>query len=337
MFNRPLDDHRAKKPNGEAKRPTDAMHIVREGKPTDLTVFVRGDVNTRGPVVPRRFLRVLCADEPTLFHQGSGRRELAEAIANRNNPLTARVIVNRFWAQLFGRGLVGTPSNFGARGDRPTHPELLDDLAVRFMESGWSLKWLQREIVLSAAYRQSSRGTDAEHGADPDNRLLGRMNRRRLSIEAWRDAVLAAAGRLGGAVGGPSIDPANPRERRRTVYSQISRLSLNPLLALFDFPDPNIHADRRVETTTPLQKLFVLNSPFLIDEAQALAQRLTAAPGGNSRRFVEQAYIVLYGRPATSAEVRWGLHYLGLGGDLGARRREYAHVLLAANEMLFID
>jgi hypothetical protein len=337
MFNRPLDDRRVKKPNGEAKRPTDAMHIVREGKPTDLTVFVRGDVNTRGPVVPRRFLRVLCAGEPPLFREGSGRRELAEVIASRSNPLTARVIVNRVWAQLFGRALVGTPSNFGTRGDRPTNPELLDDLAVRFMDSGWSLKWLQREMVLSATYRQSSRGTDANRGADPDNRLLGRMNRRRLSIEAWRDAVLAAAGRLAGAVGGPSIDPANPREHRRTVYSRISRLSLNPLLALFDFPDPNIHADRRVETTTPLQKLFVLNSPFLIDEAQALAQRLIAASGGNSPGIVQQAYLLLYGRPATPAEVKLGLHYLGLGGDPEARRREYAHVLLAANEMLFID
>jgi hypothetical protein len=340
MFNRPLDGRRPTKPDGQAKQPQDALHIVREGRPVDLCVAVRGDVNTRGPVVPRRFLRVLCAGEPPPFRRGSGRRELADAVADRGNPLTARVIVNRVWDQLFGRPLVGTPSNFGALGERPTHPELLDDLAVRFMEAGWSLKWLQRELVLSAAYRQTSRAATALRRADPENRLLGRMSRRRLAVEAWRDAVLAAAGRLDGSVGGRSIDPADPRGRRRTLYSRVSRLSLNPLLALFDFPDPNLHADRRVETTTPLQKLFVLNSPFMAGQARALAERLTAAsggPAGDDRRFIEMAYPLLYGRPAGAAEVRLGLAYLRAADDRVARRRQYAHVLLAANEMLFID
>jgi hypothetical protein len=341
MYNRPLDDKREKKPDGEAKQPKDAMHIVREGKPTDLNVFIRGDVNAKGPVVARHFVRVLCQGEPAAFRQGSGRLELARALVDRDNPLTARVIVNRIWSRLIGRPLVGTPSNFGALGDRPTHPELLDDLAVRFMDAGWSLKWLQREIVLTAAYRQGSRADARQTGIDPDNRLLGRMNRRRLTVEAWRDAILSATGRLDNTVGGPSIDPAEPLQRRRTIYSRISRLSLNPLLALFDFPDPNLHADRRTETTTPLQKLFVMNNSFMVRQAQALAERIQADIGGDTgqaeERFVDRAYWLLYGRPVSHAERQLGVDFLKAGADSGKCRREYAQVLLAANEMLFID
>jgi hypothetical protein len=339
MYNRPFDAKREKKPDGEAKQPKDALHIVGEGKPADMNVFVRGDVNSKGPVVPRHFLRVLCAGEPSAYTQGSGRLELARSIASRDNPLTARVIVNRIWGQFFGRPLVGTPSNFGALGEPPTHPELLDDLAVRFMDAGWSLKWLQREIVLSAAYEQSCTLDDRQSGVDPENRLIGRMSRRRLSVEAWRDAVLAATGRLDAAVGGPSIDPTDVQQHRRTVYSRISRLSLNPLLALFDFPDPNIHADRRVETTTPLQKLFVMNNPFMVRQAEALTDRLTAASGNShssDEQFIQTAYQILYGRPAEAAEIRLGLEFLQ-AGDLNARRKQYAQVLLAANEMLYLD
>jgi hypothetical protein len=220
---------------------------------------------------------------------GSGRRELAEAITAPDNPLTARVLVNRVWALDFGRPLVGTPSNFGRMGQEPTHPELLDDLAVRFLRSGQSLKWLQREIVLSAAYRQSSRVDPARQAADPDNRLLGRRDRRRLDVESWRDAILTAAGRRDGAVGGPSIDPRDVEGRRRTVYSRISRLELNPLLALFDFPDPNAHSERRLQTTTPLQKLFVLNGPLLIRQADALVRRVAAEAGPDDAARIRRA------------------------------------------------
>jgi hypothetical protein len=337
MFNLPLDAKCEKKPNGEAKNPKDALHIVCEGTPTNLTVFIRGDVTAKGPTVPRGFLHILCPGEPQPFQQGSGRLELARLVGSENNPLTARVIVNRVWGQLFGRPLVGTPSNFGTLGDRPSHPELLDDLAVRFMEAGWSLKWLQREIVLSAAYRQNSLGDSGQIKADPENRLLSRMNRRRLGVEAWRDAILASTGRLAGQIGGSSIDPGAPAERRRTVYSRISRLSLNPLLALFDFPDPNIHADHRVETTTPLQKLFVMNNPFMVRQAQALADYLTAQTDGADRSFIQRAYLVLYGRPVGDVELRLGLEFLRAGQNPKFRRQEYAQVLLAANEMLYID
>jgi hypothetical protein len=346
MFNRPLDEKCEKKSDGEAKQPKDAVHVVREGKPTDLTVFVRGDVTVKGPTAPRHFLHVLCSGEPQPIQQGSGRLELARAIASENNPLTARVIVNRVWGQFFGQPLVRTPSNFGALGERPTYPELLDDLAVRFMGAGWSLKWLKREIVLSAAYGQSSKSDSSHISADPENRLLGRMNRRRLDVEAWRDAILTATNRMGGPVGGSSIDPTAPDERRRTVYSRVSRLSLNLMLALFDFPDPNIHADHRVETTTPLQKLFVLNSPFMIRQAEVLANFLTTQtdgadpryrPEASARRFIQKAYLVLYGRPVTDVELRLGLEFLKGSKDGKVRRQEYAQVLLAANEMLFID
>ncbi len=163
------------------------------------------------------------------------------------------------------------------------------------------------------------------------------MNRRRLGVEAWRDAILAATGRQRGPVGGPSIDPTAPDEGRRTVYSRISRLSLNPLLALFDFPDPNIHADHRVETTTPLQKLFVMNSPFIVQQAEALADFLNTGTDGTDRNFVQRGYQVLYSRPVTEGELQLGLEFLRSGNDARVRRQQYAQVLLAANEMLFID
>ncbi|HZN34960.1 MAG TPA: DUF1553 domain-containing protein, partial [Pirellulaceae bacterium] len=348
MFNRPLTAEAARKEDdkndtkefengkqvvGEAKDPKQALHIVRDGEPKNLNIFVRGNVDTKGPEVPRHFLRVLAGDDPRAFTSGSGRRELAEAIASPENPLAARVIVNRLWALYFGKPLVSSPSNFGAHGERPTHPELLDDLAVRFIESSWSLKWLTREIVLSAAYRQASTATEVTLAADPENRLLSRMNRRRLTVEQWRDALLAAGGKLESAIGGPSLDPQKPEERRRTVYARASRLELNKLLAMFDYPDPNVHADRRVETTTPLQKMFVLNSPFMVAQSAAFAERLASEVDSDDRARIERAYLLLYGRPAMEKEIRLGLDYLS-GQD---RWQQYAHVLLAANEMLYLD
>ncbi len=342
MFNRPIGEKVETNKNGQAKKPDDAIHIVRDGKSTDLNVYIRGNVNQKGPVAKRHFLSVLSQDdEPEPFARSeneSGRRELARSIARRDNPLTARVLVNRVWSQIFGRPLVGTPSNFGALGEMPTHPELLDDLAVRFMESGWSLKWLQRELVLSATYRQSSHADPKTRVVDPENRLLGHMNRRRLDVEAWRDALLSVVGRLDGTVGGPSIDPKDPNERRRTVYSAVSRLELNGMLAMFDFPDPNVHSERRVRTTTPLQKLFVLNSPFMVRLSDALVERLNTDSGEDDRCRIERAYRVLYGRPPTESEIALGIEYLGASPDeRRANWPSYAQVLLASNELLMID
>lgn len=323
------------KSKGNTKKPTEAMHIVKEGKPTDLNIFIRGNVKTKGPIVKRHFPQVLCKGTPQPFTQGSGRKELAEAIANRDNPLTARVIVNRVWGQLFGRGIVNTPSNFGSLGERPTHPKLLDDLAVRFMDNGWSLKWLQREIVLSATYRQSSQANENTLTSDPANRLLGRINRRRLPVESWRDALLSVTGELDKKVGGKSIHPMK-NQQRRTVYSYISRLELNKLLALFDFPDPNAHAAKRVETTTPLQKMFVLNSPFMVDRAKALTDRIVRELSVKDvSGQVQRMYQLLFARSATDAELRLARSYLRSGSK--ERLTHYAHILLASNEMLYLD
>ena len=174
------------------------------------------------------------------FQQGSGRLELAHAIASADNPLTARVMVNRIWQHHFGRGLVASSSNFGVLGERPSHPELLDWLAHRFMASGWSIKAMHRTIMLSATYQQSSRFDSSGINQDPGNALLWRMSRRRLDVEAWRDAMLAVADRLDPAIGGPSVSLDAPSNRRRTLYAAISRHDLAWMLRLFDFPDPNI-------------------------------------------------------------------------------------------------
>jgi hypothetical protein len=236
---------------------------------------------------------------------------------------------------------------------------LLDDLAVRFMANGWSLKWLQREIVLSVAYRQSSASEPAKLQADPENKWLARMNRRRLSVEEWRDALLMAAGKLDAAVGGASIDPLDAEKPRRTIYSEVSRLELNRLLALFDYPDPNLHADRRLETTSPLQKLFVMNSPFVIRQADGLAEQILGNANGESAAGtslepqtaaglrVERAYRRVFGRPPSSQEQQLAVQYLtGSGentgddasrGDERQRWQQYAQVLLASNEFLFLD
>ena len=174
--------------------------------------------------------------------------------------------------------------------------------------------------------------------ADPENQLLGRMNRRRLTVEQWRDAVLAATGRLDSAIGGPSLDPQDPAQQRRTIYSRASRLELNRMLAMFDYPDPNVHADRRVETITPLQKMFVLNSPFMVEHAAALAERVARdVDSADDRAKIEHAYRLVFCRPATEGEVRLGLDYLHSGENREARWQQYAHVLLAASELLYVD
>ncbi len=313
----------------------------RPGMGQDVAVQIRGNPARPGPVVPRRFLAVLSPGEPRPLRQGSGRRELARAIVTEGAPLAARVIVNRVWEHHFGAGLVATPSDFGTQGARPTHPELLDDLAARFVAAGWSFKWLHREIMLSAAYRQASAHDDRKHAADPDNRLLWRMNRRRLEVEAWRDAMLAVGGTLTNSLGGPSLDLGDANNRRRTVYGTVKRRELNDMLRLNDFPDPTTHSPGRLPTTTPLQQLFVLNSPFIRQQAVALARRLKAeAPGGIGDR-VQRAYRLVYGRPATEAQVKLAVEFLTDGkanGPVGENLWEqYAQVLLGSNEFLFVD
>jgi hypothetical protein len=333
-----------RRPNGEPekgdatadKMDPDTLHVVEDGDVQNLNVFLRGNVEQKGPIVERRFLSLLTDGEPLPFRDGSGRKELAAAIASRSNPLTARVFVNRVWATFFGRGLVSTPSNLGHSGQPPTHPELLDDLAARFMENGWSVKSLVRELVLSATYRQTAR-TDARKAAvDPANELLWRMNRRRLSVEQWRDAVLFVSGQLDSS-GGKSLELDEPTNRRRTVYARVSRLKLNDLLMQFDYPDANVHAEKRAVTTTPTQRLFMLNSPFMLSQSQSLSERLAAEATDDAAR-VRHAYRLLFSRTPEIVELELALEFLQKPTEsLVSRCEQYAQMLLASNEMLYVD
>jgi hypothetical protein len=311
------------------------VHALKEGKPTTMKILARGNPDDAGEDAPRKFLDVLGG---TACEGGSGRLGLALAIASPDNPLTARVMVNRVWQHHFGRGLVATAGNFGQLGERPTHPELLDYLASRFIESGWSLKSLHRLILLSATYQQISDSGEASED-DPENRLLGRANRRRLEVESWRDALLAVSGRLDPTVGGPSFPLTDAKGTRRTIYAAISRHDLAPLLRLFDFPDPNITAPARSQTTVPLQQLIVLNDEMFVASAKALAADLEVLPDDASR--IRDAYERLFARPATSEEVEIGTRYLSAEEKDSApgltRWQRYAQALLASNEFLYID
>ncbi len=358
MFNAPLKPDAEKKDSGEAKKPEQSLHIVRDGKPQDLQIAIRGDVKRKGDLAPRRFLQVIASEHQSSWGVGnsSGRRELADAIAQPTNPLLARVFVNRVWAALIGKPLVSTPSNFGRLGSAPSHPELLDDLAVRFMQNDWSLKWLVREIALSSTYQQSSLSQSSlsqSNDVDPENVWVARMNRKRLTIEGWRDTLLATSGNLQRTVGGPSINPQNPDEHRRTLYSEISRLEVNKMLSLFDFPDPNAHAERRASTTTALQKLFVLNSAFMLAQAKGLSNAVSlsaSSPGESSipseariHASLEQMYRRVLARSPREDEAKLMTDYLTSGlstadlGQLQSRWLEVSHVLLASNELMFID
>jgi mono/diheme cytochrome c family protein len=313
------------------------LHVVEDGEVQNLNLFIRGNAERKGPVVERGYLEVLARGPSRTFTEGSGRRELAECIASRENPLTARVFVNRVWGAFFGRPLVATPSNFGHSGELPSHPELLDDLAVRFMERGWSVKALVREIALSATYRQSAANDAAKAARDPSNEALWRMNRRRLSVEQWRDAVLAASGELAESPAGKSETVDDPANTRRTIYAHISRLKLNDLLMQFDYPDANVHAEKRSATTTPMQKLFILNSPFMQRRAAALSGRLRGGAEDDEARVV-LAYRLLFSRTPDDTERALALHFLQRGNvSEMSRWDQYAQVLLASNELLYVD
>jgi hypothetical protein len=309
--------------------------------PRDLPLFIRGNANRPGPIVPRRFLTVL-SEDPQPYRNGSGRLELAASITTDAAPLAARVIVNRVWLAHFGRGIVDTPSNFGRQGSQPSHPQLLDDLAARFIADGWSLKRLHREILLSATWRQSSEHDEHRVTIDPGNRWLSRMSRRRLNFEEWRDAMLAAGGVLDFQTGGPSVNLDDAKNLRRTLYGTVHRRDMSTTLQVHDFPDPTQHSPQRSSTVTALQGLYALNGPLLDQQAQALVDRLLKESPIDARCRVEQAYQLLFSRSPTKQEQQLALAFLGdeddIGGeDLSARWKQYAHVLLASNELLFID
>ena len=296
-----------------------AMAVEDLPHPVPAHVFLRGNPNNPGPLAPPRFLSCLGGSDESVFREGSGRLELAHAIIDPTNPLTARVIVNRVWMHHFGFGLVRTPSNFGFRGDPPSHPEVLDYLAVKFVESGWSLKKLHRLIMTSAAFRQASADNEAARQVDPENQLLWRMNRRRLEIESLRDSLLAAAGRLDLTEGGvPFPLTAQPSVPRRSVYGFIERGRIPNLLSAFDFASPDQHAPMRYVTTVPQQALFFLNSPFVAEQARALAARPEVAAAPTASEKIRNLYRVIFAREPEKSEMEASLKFVSQGAEAAA-------------------
>jgi hypothetical protein len=264
--------------------------------------------------------------------------ELARAITDPNNPLTARVIVNRVWLAHFGQALVGTPSDFGFRSQPPTHPALLDYLAHHFIEHGWSLKWLHRQIVLSAAYAQSSDDVPANAKVDPENTWLWRANRTRLDFETTRDALLAVAGRLDESIGGPpDKESFTPAAKRRTLYGFIDRLNLPGIFRTFDYPNPDATSPERPQTTVPQQALFFMNHPLVIEAAKGLLARSDVARESDPGAKIARMYLVAFGRQPTAEELSWSSQFVGAAAERPAVWNELAQGLLATNEFVFID
>jgi mono/diheme cytochrome c family protein len=327
-----------------AVAPPRAMVLNDVPSPAPSRVLVRGNPGNPGDAVPRQFLAVLAGEQRKPFAQGSGRLELARAIASPDNPLTARVMVNRIWLHHFGAGLVRTPSDFGTRGDPPTHPELLDYLASRFVQDGWSIKKLHRLILLSSVYQQSSAADANLRTLDPDNRLLARMNRQRLDFEALRDALLSSSGRIDLKIGGPSVDiTAIPFSARRTVYAYIERQNLPGIFRTFDLASPDTSSPQRFTTTVPQQALFLMNSPFVVEQAKRLAARPEVADAKEPEKRVEALYRLCYARKPDAEEVTLGLNFVKTAeADKASDSKltsweKYAQVLLLANEFAFVD
>ena len=336
---------------------------VTEGPPVQQHVFVRGNVANPGELAPRRFLTVIAGENQVPVTHGSGRLELADWLAGPQHPLTSRVMVNRIWQYHFGQGLVRTPNNFGLLGDKPTHPGLLDYLATRFVEQGWSIKAMHRLLMLSNAYQQSSRITKPQAEADPANLFFSHFDRRRLDVEEIRDGLLAVDGELDLTMGGTlqsgfgtdgenssdrlSIDPAI--SRRRTVYLPLRRSNLPTLLNLFDFGDATTPSEGRERTNVAPQALFMMNSRFVSGRAHDLAKELLADSALDNRRRMETAYLRLFGRRPAADEVDELLAYLSAFQKKAADSRmktadpnlsawqSVCHILISSNEFIYVD
>lgn len=300
------------------------LHALTDAeKPRNEKVHLRGNRATLGEEAPRGWLAILSKPEqPELFSKGSGRLELAERIASKANPLTARVMANRIWQGHFGEGIVRTASNFGILGERPSSPELLDYLAARFMDGNWSIKALHREILLSNVYQMTATPVAASEKVDAENRLFWHYPKRRLDAEEIRDSVLAVSGQLDLKAGGKAVKLDEATNTRRTVYGFISRRRTDTMLSLFDFPNPNNTSERRIETNVPLQRLFLLNSPLMMNASAAIAGPDPA-----------EAYRRIFARAPEKAEAQLAREYLAQGNAWA----EYVQVLLSSNEFLYIE
>ena len=301
--------------------------VYKPGESRDFPVLRAGLVTAPGDIVPRHFPTVLNKGDGN-FGAGSGRLEFANKIFTDASPLAARVIVNRVWEWHFGRALVATPSDYGKQGEKPTQPELLDDLAARFIAHGWSLKWLNREIMLSAVYQQASAYRPEAGDIDQINTLYWRMNPRRMDVESYRDTILRAAGTLSEEMYGPSEDVDRVGSVRRTVYARVSRGRLANLLKLYDFPDPMMTSPGRDLTTTSLQQLFVLNSQFLRDQSTAISKVADAETDADAKTRV--LYRKILSRDPDKKELALAADYLKQG-----TLEQYAQVLFATNEEIF--
>ena len=346
----------------DSSAPARAMVMNDIPQPVEPHVFIRGNPGRPGKTVPRRFLRVLAGPEPPAFRKGSGRLELAQSIANTRNPLTARVLVNRVWHWHFGKGLITTPSDFGLRCDPPSHPELLDALAIQFLADGWSIKTLHRRIMLSSTYQQSSAPRPDAALHDPENRLVWRFTPQRLDFESMRDSILSVSGALESTVGGrPVMITEAPFSARRTIYGFIDRQNLDGLYRTFDFAVPDATSPRRFVTTVPQQALFLMNSPFLHEQARRLAALIrqeagisTTGASANTADGIRRLYRRVLGRTPDSREVAMAADFLTRqsGPQLEGWKQiasvkvadpplspweQLAQVLLLTNEFMFME
>jgi hypothetical protein len=277
--------------------PPRAMALQDNATPRNAQVFKRGNPANPGEEVPRQFLQLVAGENRQPFKQGSGRLELAKAIVDPKNPLTARVLVNRVWLYHFGAPLVRTPSDFGVRSDAPANPELLDYLASRFVDEGWSLKKLHRLIMVSSTYQQSSADNPKAAKVDPNNQFYWRMNRRRLDFESMRDTFLALSGKIDPTIGGRPVDiTTEPFTARRTVYGFVERQNLPGLFRTFDFASPDTTSPQRFSTTVPQQALFLMNSPFVVQQASALLQRPEVKACATDEQRVQELYRLVFHR-----------------------------------------
>jgi hypothetical protein len=333
---------------------------IADGSAEDQSVHIRGSYKNLGELVPRRMLEAIGgAKQPVPLH-GSGRLELAERMLSPDNPFPARVMANRVWQHLFGRGIVATVDNFGVLGEPPTHPELLDYLASRFREKSWSLKKLIREIVLSQAYQMASVGAESADERDPLNVLLHRANVRRLEGEAIRDTLLAISGRLDRAQFGPSVrihlspfmegrgrpEKSGPLDGdgRRSVYVEVRRNFLSPFMVAFDSPLPANTTGRRNVSNVPAQALIMLNDPFVFEQCKVWATRALAPANHSPEDRLTRIYVTAFGRPPSAEELSDATGFLteqaknyGVGMDDVRPWADLCHVLVNVKEFVFIQ
>jgi hypothetical protein len=335
--------------------------VLLDGERYDPRIFLRGNPNRLGDGVPRQFVAIASKDRKP-FSSGSGRLEMARAMVSPDNPLTSRVFVNRLWLHHFGAGLVRTPSDFGLRSEPPSHPELLDYLASRFVADGWGVKRMQRWMVSSATYRQNSRVGEGGSGrlgdkldspnlplspsptlantttdVDPQNRLLSRFPRHRLDFESMRDAILCVSGELDSTVGGPPVNLHDGGfHRRRSLYAFLDRQDLPGLLSAFDFPSPNATSPQRDTTTVPPQALYWMNGSFVTEATARLLTRPEIAAAADPPEKVTRLYETIFARQPTDDEKQLAAQFLG-DAPSAESWQQFAQALVMTNEFVFVD